>query len=58
MGQLIKLENYISRYQQDIFHYPSQFSRLKQENWKSLFDMWELRIEALQLEAPEEEPQN
>ena len=58
MGQLIKLENYISRYQQDIFHYPSQFSRLKQENWKSLFDMWKLRIEALQLEVPEEEPQN
>ncbi|WP_163581678.1 NERD domain-containing protein [Gracilibacillus saliphilus] len=41
MAQLIKLENYISRYQRDIFHYPSQFSRLKKENWERLKYLWE-----------------
>lgn len=29
MGQLIKLQDYVSRYQQDIFVYPSRFVRLK-----------------------------
>lgn len=55
MGQLIKLENYISRYQRDIFHYPSQYLRLKQENWKNLFNMWEAKQETFYLEIPEEE---
>ena len=55
MGQLIKLENYISRYQQDIFHYPSQFSRLKQENWKNVHSMWEARMDMLELEETVEE---
>ncbi|MGN8645848.1 NERD domain-containing protein [Gracilibacillus sp. HCP3S3_G5_1] len=46
MAQLIKLENYISRYQRDIYHYPSQFSRLKKENWERLKHLW---LEQLQL---------
>ncbi|MFC4403611.1 NERD domain-containing protein [Gracilibacillus xinjiangensis] len=40
MAQLIKLKNYISRYERDIYHYPSQFSRLKIENWNRLKALW------------------
>jgi hypothetical protein len=36
MGQLIKLQDYISRYEQDIYRYPSQFVRLKQQQWERL----------------------
>lgn len=36
MGQLIKLQDYISRYEQDIYRYPSQFVRLKQQQWEKL----------------------
>ncbi|WP_067841531.1 NERD domain-containing protein [Amphibacillus sediminis] len=55
MGQLIKLENYISRYERDIFHYPGHYMRLKQENWKQLFAMWEDQREQLSLEAPSDD---
>ncbi|WP_117170653.1 NERD domain-containing protein [Paraliobacillus sediminis] len=44
MAQLIKLENYISRYQRDTFHYPGQFIRLKQENWRKLVQTWEYQL--------------
>ncbi|WP_208585829.1 NERD domain-containing protein [Gracilibacillus suaedae] len=54
MAQLIKLENYISRYQRDIFHYPSQFSRLKKENWERLKYLWEDQKQ-LTLEVENEE---
>ncbi|PLT29231.1 NERD domain-containing protein [Peribacillus deserti] len=33
MGQLIKLQDYISRYEQDIYRYPAQFVRLKKQQW-------------------------
>jgi hypothetical protein len=33
MGQLIKLQDYISRYEQDIYRYPTQYVRLKQQQW-------------------------
>ena len=33
MGQLIKLQDYVSRYEQDIYRYPSQFVRLKRQQW-------------------------
>ncbi|RFU66267.1 NERD domain-containing protein [Peribacillus glennii] len=36
MGQLIKLQDYISRYEQDIYRYPTQFVRLKQQQWENL----------------------
>ncbi|GGM26286.1 hypothetical protein GCM10011351_09910 [Paraliobacillus quinghaiensis] len=45
MAQLIKLENYISRYQKDPFHYPGQFIRLKQENWRKLVQTWEQQLQ-------------
>ena len=36
MGQLIKLQDYVSRYEQDIYHYSSQFVRLKKQQWTKL----------------------
>ncbi|WP_153127383.1 NERD domain-containing protein [Peribacillus tepidiphilus] len=33
MGQLIKLQDYISRYELDIYHYPTQYVRLKKQQW-------------------------
>lgn len=41
MAHLVKLEDYVSRYQYDMYHYPSQFSRLKRERWSSLKREWE-----------------
>lgn len=41
MAHLIKLEDYVSRYQYDMYRYPSQFSRLKRERWKRLKLEWE-----------------
>ncbi|WP_409297139.1 NERD domain-containing protein [Peribacillus sp. SCS-26] len=36
MGQLIKLQDYVSRYEQDIYRYPAQFVRLKTQQWQKL----------------------
>lgn len=41
MGQLIKLQDYISRYEQDIFTYPSRFVRLKRQQWDQTKINWE-----------------
>lgn len=51
MAQLIKLENYISRYEKDPFHYPGQFIRLKQENWKKLMQTWEYQREQYDMDT-------
>ncbi|WP_010678469.1 hypothetical protein [Bacillus timonensis] len=34
MGQLIKLQDYISRYEVDMFRYPGQFIRVKRQQWE------------------------
>ncbi|MGP4108247.1 NERD domain-containing protein [Virgibacillus sp. L01] len=36
MAQLIKLQDYISRYEWNPYRYPSQYMRLKQDNWKKI----------------------
>ncbi|MFC7061473.1 nuclease-related domain-containing protein [Halobacillus seohaensis] len=41
MAQLIKLYDYISRYESDIHQYPSKYIRLKQENWRKMKSLWE-----------------
>src|SRR5690625_151775 len=41
MAQLIKLYDYISRYESNPFHYPTQYIQLKRENWRKLNDLWE-----------------
>lgn len=40
MAQLIKLKDYISRYEWNAYRYPSQYIRLKQENWEKLYQLW------------------
>ena len=36
MAQLIKMQDYISRYEQDIYRYPTQFAKLKKQQWDKL----------------------
>ncbi|SDZ29326.1 hypothetical protein SAMN05421736_10963 [Evansella caseinilytica] len=43
MAQLVKLSDYISRYETDIYRYPSRFVRLKKERWERLLHDWEHR---------------
>lgn len=44
MGQLIKLQDHISRYETDIFHYPGQFIRLKNDRYKRLKEQWQEQL--------------
>ncbi|MFD1038185.1 NERD domain-containing protein [Virgibacillus byunsanensis] len=55
MTQLIKLQDYITRYEWDIYRYPSQFIRLKQDNWKKLHYIWS-HPEGNQTEEEQEKP--
>ncbi|PRO65385.1 nuclease-related domain-containing protein [Alkalicoccus urumqiensis] len=41
MAQLVKLADYVSRYEIDIHRYPSRFVRLKRERWDRLYQDWE-----------------
>ncbi|MFS0780509.1 NERD domain-containing protein [Bacillus sp. 1P06AnD] len=41
MGQLIKVQDYVSRYEQDIFRYPTQFVRLKKQQWSHIHNAFE-----------------
>lgn len=53
MGQLIKLQDYISRYELDIYKYPARFIRLKRLQWQQLYKAWEEgRLENSSLEMP------
>ena len=36
MGQLIKLKDYTTRYQQNIYHYPARFVALKKQQWDTV----------------------
>ncbi|OKL36201.1 nuclease-related domain-containing protein [Domibacillus mangrovi] len=40
MAQLIKLQNYISRYENDLFHYPARYVRLKKQEWGRFQENW------------------
>lgn len=40
VAQLIKLQDYITRYEWDTFRYPTQYIRLKKENWDRLYEKW------------------
>lgn len=57
MAQLVKLADYISRYQVDLNKYPTQYIRLKKLQWERLKRQWEAG-DTFQLEPtpPEEEP--
>ncbi|WP_214481677.1 NERD domain-containing protein [Bacillus sp. SM2101] len=41
MGQLIKLQNYVSRYEIDTYRYPSQYIRMKKQQWNRIRLAWE-----------------
>lgn len=41
MAQLIKLQDYVSRYAQDIYLYPSRYVVLKKQQWQGLKTKWE-----------------
>lgn len=40
MAQLIKMYDYVSRYEWNMYRYPSQYIRLKNENWENLYENW------------------
>lgn len=41
MAQLLKLQDYVSRYQIDLNRYPTQFVRLKKSQWEKIKIQWE-----------------
>ncbi|QTD41375.1 nuclease-related domain-containing protein [Sporosarcina sp. Te-1] len=41
MAQLVKLIDYISRYENDLSRYPTQFIRLKKSQWERMKFQWE-----------------
>lgn len=45
MAQIIKIHDYISRYELDPYHYINQFVRLKKERWLSLVEAAERQHE-------------
>ncbi|MFP7493270.1 NERD domain-containing protein [Terribacillus saccharophilus] len=55
MAQLIKLHEYISRYEQHPYRYPGQFIKLKKENWEKKHKEWEQQQAAPAPYLPEEE---
>ncbi len=56
MAQIIKIHDYISRYELDPYHYINQFVRLKKERWLSLVEAAERQHEERQASAEEPEP--
>jgi hypothetical protein len=56
LAQLIKLQNYITRYEWDIYRYPSQFIRMKQDNWNRLHELWSNQINLTNMETQKEAP--
>lgn len=45
LAQLIKLEDYVSRYEWDLYRYSSQYIKLKKDRWKELHNEWKLAKE-------------
>ncbi|MFD1019096.1 nuclease-related domain-containing protein [Thalassobacillus hwangdonensis] len=44
MAQLIKLQDYVSRYESDLYKYPGRYIRLKQSNWQKTKQLWEHQL--------------
>ncbi|HLR14985.1 MAG TPA: nuclease-related domain-containing protein [Bacillota bacterium] len=53
MAQLVKIFDCISRYEWNPYRYPSQFIRLKQENWRKLYALWQDQPEEFEEENEE-----
>lgn len=41
MAQLLKIANYVSRYERDIFHYAGQYTRMKRRRWEHMQKAYE-----------------
>ncbi|BAC14253.1 NERD domain-containing protein [Oceanobacillus iheyensis] len=41
MAQLIKLQDYISRYEWDTYRYPTRYIRQKKGQWERLYEIWQ-----------------
>lgn len=54
MAQLVKLKDYVSRYEWDMYRYPSQYIRLKQTNWRKLYDLWQHPDQSIPDGSPED----
>ncbi|AGT33161.1 hypothetical protein M493_14615 [Geobacillus genomosp. 3] len=55
MGQLLKLRDYISRYETDVYHYVPEFIRLKQWQWEQAKARWEAERDAAGAQREPEE---
>lgn len=55
MAQLVKLLDYISRYENDLTRYPTQYIRLKKYQWDRMKMQWENGANHSMWEAPAEE---
>ena len=64
MAQLIKLQDYVSRYQIDLKRYPTQYVRLKHVQWKRMNEEWRansnaaIELEEMMIEQQEEKKPN
>ncbi|GLC88188.1 nuclease-related domain-containing protein [Lysinibacillus piscis] len=58
MAQLVKLQDYISRYQIDLARYPTQFVRLKKNQWERVRRQWEAGEEITEWQQPTNDSDN
>ncbi|WP_018664034.1 hypothetical protein [Heyndrickxia acidiproducens] len=45
MGQLLKIQDYVSRYEMDLIRYTNQFVRLKKQKWQKFRENWKIEQE-------------
>lgn len=55
MAQLVKLLDYVSRYENDLTRYPTQFIRLKRHQWDGMKRRWETGAELSAFEQEAED---
>ncbi|MFF2795891.1 nuclease-related domain-containing protein [Lysinibacillus xylanilyticus] len=58
MAQLVKLQDYTSRYQIDLARYPTQFVRLKKSQWERVKRQWELGEEISEWQHTDDDSEN
>ncbi|MFJ5965299.1 hypothetical protein [Bacillus sp. NPDC093026] len=55
MAQIIKIQDYISRYEQDPHHYINQFIRLKKQRWEELKQASKEQVQKIQFDQMSEQ---
>ncbi|MEY9978068.1 nuclease-related domain-containing protein [Lysinibacillus sp. RC79] len=58
MAQLVKIQDYTSRYQIDLARYPTQFVRLKKSQWERVKRQWELGEEISEWQHTDDDSEN